>query len=184
MSHLFTWIHPKMKDRWSRTRNCLGSGQADLSKRLTAIHWSSSSFPRKTTLGALSPYSDTMLSREKLDVAAFNWSRLYSLNTGNAVASSLKAPFSDEKQMKPVSQQENSQDKVKVIRDQICRRSSVDVRELKWDSESGTEIGVVEGRRKTGGPPAERELGAANSHSYQRRILEIDFQRKMKACLA
>ena len=56
------------------------SGQADLLKRLTAIHRSSSSLPLYTTLGALTPCSDTMLSAEKPEVAVRSWSKLNSLN--------------------------------------------------------------------------------------------------------
>lgn len=66
------------------------SGQADLLKRLTAIHRSFSSKPLYTTLGAFSPCSDTMLSGENPFVAVFNSSQLNSLKLGSGFFS----PFS------------------------------------------------------------------------------------------
>jgi len=76
-----------------QTRNWRESGQANLLKRLMAIHCPLSSFPLYTTLGAFSPCSDTMFSEENPFVAAFSCSKLNSPKLGHNFLSPF-SPFS------------------------------------------------------------------------------------------
>ena len=76
-----------------QTRNWRESGQANLLKRLMAIHCPLSSFALYTTLGAFSPCSDTMFSEENPFVAVFSCSKLNSPKLGHNFLSFF-SPFS------------------------------------------------------------------------------------------
>lgn len=114
---------PQFKDlKIVQTRNCLASGHADLWKRLTAIHRSSSrSFPLYTTFGAFSPCSDTILSVQKPDVATLNWSKLNSLNPGNA----SPLPFSNKFQTRKHKKHTVKLSKFYQLKTELVRRENI-----------------------------------------------------------